>query len=176
MKEKIRGRPKRSWVKMDCQGCLHGSINFQLTLEEQAVWYKLIMYSAVCGGEPGFICDNDGREMPHWYIANELHCPLELLEGTLKKCTEEGRTRVNSTGIEIINFNAYQFTEYDRQRPSRDARKAFKEGKPTHKICPECDYKRWTDETLCPECLKKDKDVFLERDYKAGKLQHMVNR
>ncbi len=123
MQEKVRGRPKRSWVKMDCQGCLHGSINFQLTLEEQAVWFKLIMYSAVCGGNPGFICDNDNHPMPLEFIAQELHCSLELLESTLKKCTEEGRTNVNNAGIEIINFNAYQFTEYDRQRPYREAKK-----------------------------------------------------
>ena len=95
MKQKERGRPKRSWVKMDCQGCLHGSINFQLTLEEQAIWFKLIMYSAVCGGEPGFIGDNDGRAMPKEYIAQELHCSLETLESTLKKCDAEGRTRQN---------------------------------------------------------------------------------
>lgn len=123
MKEKQRGRPKRSWVKMDCQGCLHGSINYQLSLEEQAVWFKLIMYSAVCGGEAGYICDNDSKPMPLEYIAQELHCPLETLETTLKKCTEEGRVNVNSTGIEIINFAAYQFTEYDRQRPYRQAKK-----------------------------------------------------
>ena len=123
MKETPRGRPKRSWVKMDCQGCLHGSINYQLKLDEQAVWFKLIMYSAVCGGESGFICDNDNHPMPHEYIAQELHCPLELLKTTLKKCEEEGRISVNSSGIEIINFNAYQFTEYDRQRPYREAKK-----------------------------------------------------
>ncbi len=123
MTEKARGRPKRSWVKMDCQGCLHGSINYQLTLEEQAIWFKLIMYSAVCGGEPGFICDNDGQAMPKEYIAQELHCPPKILETTLEKCTEEGRIKVNSSGIEIINFNAYQFTEYDRQKPYREAKK-----------------------------------------------------
>lgn len=167
MERKARGRPKRSWVKMDCQGCLHGSINFQLTLEEQAIWYKLIMYSAVCGGEPGFICDNDSQPMPLWYIANELHCPLETLEGTLKKCTQEGRTKVNSSGIEIVNFNAYQFTEYDRQRPSREkARKRRTAADVPRKTCPECHYvveeSFWTkDMEICPQCNKKGNEVRL---------------
>jgi len=167
--EKARGRPRRSWVKMDCQGCLHGSINFQLTLEEQAIWFKLIMYSAVCGGEPGFICDNDNRPMPLEYIAQELHCPLELLKATLKKCTDEGRTRVNSTGIEIINFNAYQFTEYDRQRPYRQAAKLGSQLRihdAPKKTCPQCHYicedSRLTKSIeICPICKKKGKEVEL---------------
>ena len=173
MKEKPRGRPKRSWVKLDCQGCLHGSINYQLTLEEQAIWFKLIMYSAVCGGDAGFICDNDGRPMPKEYIAQELHCPLETLEATLERCVKEGRVKDNSAGIEIINFAAYQFTEYDRQRPSREARKA---GKRTHKQCPTCGFKAETAEVYCPECDKKGTSTELQRDYTAGKYGQRVQR
>lgn len=161
MKIKERGRPKRSWVKMDCQGCLHGSINYQLALEEQAIWFKLIMYSAVCGGAAGFICDNDGRPMPKEYIAQELHCPLEILERTLKKCAEEGRIKVNSSGIEIINFNAYQFTEYDRQRPYRMAKKEVSER--LYKKCPKCKYliedsKATARMLICPVCQRKGKE------------------
>jgi len=170
MKEIPRGRPKRSWVKMDCQGCLHGSINFQLTLEEQAIWFKLIMYSAVCGGEPGFICDNDNRAMPTEYIAQELHCSQEALESTLEKCNKEGRTKTNSTGIEIINFNAYQFTEYDRQRPYRQAKKE-REGKKLRKVCKSCGYKALTDELHCPKC-----DTELVRDYTTQRYGDIVQR
>lgn len=167
-KQTPRGRPKRSWVKMDCQGCLHGSINYQLTLDEQAVWFKLIMYSAVCGGEAGFICDNDNKPMPLEYIAQELHCPLETLEGTLKKCAEEGRVNVNSTGIEIINFAAYQFTEYDRQRPYRQAKQ---ERERLYKKCPKCKYlvedsKATAMLLICPICKRKGKEVVLLREDK----------
>ena len=123
-----RGRPKRDWVKMWVQGCLRGSLNYQLTLEQQAIWFKLIMMSAVYCKDPGIISDNDGRPMPHEFIAHELHCPVELLEQTLKKCTEEGRIKENSNGIAIVNFNEYQFTEYDRQKPYRDRKK--QEGRP----------------------------------------------
>lgn len=123
-KLEIRGRPKRDWVKIDCRGILSGSINYQFTLEEQAVWVKMIAYSAVCGGPPGSICDNDGRGMPLAFIAHELHCPLEILESTINKGIDEGRVKSNGTGAIILtNFSVYQFTEYDRQRPYRQAKK-----------------------------------------------------
>lgn len=116
-----RGRPRRSWVKMDCYGCLHGSINWELTLEEQAIWFKLIMFCAESGGPEGMISDNDNNPVPHDYIAHELHCPIEVLKSTLAKCQASGRIRENSTGIEIINWNVYQ-SEYSRQKPYREAK------------------------------------------------------
>ena len=122
--EKKRGRPPRAWVKLDCMGILRGSINYQLTLEEQAIWIKLFAYSAVCGGEPGYICDNDNKSIPDWYIAQELHCSIELLEVTVKKCITEGRLSRNATGVyHVTNWAVYQYTEYDRQKPYRDAKK-----------------------------------------------------
>jgi len=131
-----RGRPQRIWVKMHCEGCLHGSINYQLTLEEQAVFFKLIMLSAVCTGEPGTISDNDGRAMPHWYIANELHAPLEVFESTLKKCIKEGRLSENTVGILVTNFKVYQ-SEYERQKPYR---KNKQKGEPTQAELDASDY------------------------------------
>ena len=121
---KSRGRPKRTWVKIDCHGILSGSINWQYTLDEQAIWVKLIAYSAICGGPPGIICDNDERPIPLWYVADELHCPKELLESVVEKGVEEGRIQENGKGLAITNFNTYQFTEYDRQKPYRQAKKA----------------------------------------------------
>jgi len=118
----VRGRKPRSWVKIDCGGLLRGSINWQLTLEEQAVWIKMIAYSEVCGGNPGMICDNDSRPLPHQFIAEELHCPVSVFESTLKKCKIEGRVEENSSGISLVNFDAYQFTEYDRQRIYRQGK------------------------------------------------------
>ena len=120
----VRGRKPRTWVKLDCNGILRGSINYQLTLEEQAVWIKLFAYSAVCGGEPGYISDNDGKAMPDWYIAQELHCSVELLNITVEKCIDEGRMSKNGKGVfHITNFEIYQFTEYDRQKPYRERKK-----------------------------------------------------
>jgi hypothetical protein len=124
------GRKKRTWVRLDCQGVLHGSINFLYTLEEQAVFLKMIAMGAVYGCTPGTISDNEGKALPHDYIAHELHCPLAIFESVLKKGTLDHALSENSHGIELVNFTRYQFTEYDRQKPYREARRAALEADP----------------------------------------------
>ena len=119
-----RGRKPRAWVKIDCEGILRGSINWILTLDEQAIWVKLIAYSEVCGGPPGYIQDNDGGGLPVDFLSHELHCPIGLLESTIKKMEENNSISRNGTGaLFLIHFDDYQFTEYDRQKPYRDSRK-----------------------------------------------------
>lgn len=117
------GRKRRTWVRLDCQGVLHGSINYLLELPEQAVFIKLIAMAEVYGPNPGVISDNDEKPLPRAFIAHELHCSKEILESTLEKCKKDNSIRENSNGIELLNFNKYQFTEYDRQRPYREAKK-----------------------------------------------------
>lgn len=120
-----RGRKPRTWVKMDCLGLLRGSINYLLTLEGQAVWLKMIALSEVSGGRSGFIEDNNEKGLPHPYIAQELHCSEEVLEQVLGIMKEDGAIEMNGTGsIKLNNFEHYQFNEYDRQKPYRDAKKA----------------------------------------------------
>lgn len=120
-----RGRKARDWVKIDCNGVLHGTINYLLVLEEQAVWFKTIAFAEVCGGPPGWLCDNEGNGLPHEYIAHELHCPVEVFDSMLDKMKKDNAVRINGTGaIELVNFPAYQFTEYDRQRDWRQRKKA----------------------------------------------------
>jgi len=115
-----RGRKPRTWVRLDCEGILRGSINYLLSLDGQAVWIKMIAYSEICGGRAGFIEDNNGNGLPHEYVAQELHCPLELFEAVLKKMGGDGAIRVNGSGaIELVNYKHYQFSEYDRQKVYR---------------------------------------------------------
>ena len=163
-----RGRPRRIWIKLHCDGVLRGTINYQLELEEQAVWMKMLAFAAVCGGQDGWIQDNDERPLPYFFIASELHCPVETFESTLKKCIEEGRCHENSHGIEIVNWAVYQ-SEYSRQKPYREAKKV---GKKIHKLCPDCDWKGVTDETHCPNCP----EVELVKDFESGKYGNMVRR
>ena len=119
-----RGRKPRTWVKMDCEGLLRGSINYLLELDGQAVWLKMIALSEVCGGRPGFIEDNEQRGLPHNYIAQELHCTLEVFQTVLKIMTGDGAIKTNGNGpIELVNFAHYQFSEYDRQKPYRQKKK-----------------------------------------------------
>ncbi len=118
-----KGVRKRTWVRLDCQGVLHGSINFIFTLEEQAVFLKMIAMAATYGVEPGIISDNEGKPLPRDFVAYELHCPPDVLESVLKKGIAENSIKDNSNGIELVNFKKYQFTEYDRQKPYRELSK-----------------------------------------------------
>ena len=113
---RVRGRT--TWIKLYCYGRLHGSINYQLTQEEQSVWDKLLCLAGLCG-LGGLIADNDRRPLPHEYIAHELHASLELLESTLSKCQKEGRAIEDEQGIHITKWKDYQ-GEYDRQKPYRE--------------------------------------------------------
>lgn len=164
-----RGRGKRTWIKLHCEGTLRGSINYQLELEEQAIWMKMLAFTAVCGGEDGWIQDNDKHPLPHFFIANNLHCPLEVFETTLEKCITEGRCKENSTGIEITNWSYYQ-SEYDRQKPYREGKK----GKKLHKVCPACGLKALTSEEHCPTCEEKGQTILLGKDFKGGEYGSAV--
>lgn len=119
-----RGRKPRTWVRMDCEGLLRGSINYLLPLDGQAVWLKMIALSEMCGGRSGYIEDNNQNGLPLEYTAQELHCGLELLKFVLDKMQSDGAIEINGTGsIRLVNFSHYQFSEYDRQKPYRQAKK-----------------------------------------------------
>ena len=86
----MRGRGKRSWVKLWVTGWLHGSIRWQLDPAERGVWADLLCLAGECGQE-GKICDNDGRPYPREFIANQLNILQILLDATIAKCKHEGR-------------------------------------------------------------------------------------
>lgn len=113
-------KPSRRWVKLYCYELLHGSVSYQLTEAEQAVWIKLLCLAGLCGHE-GIIADHDLRPFPHDFISHEIHTTLELLEETLRKCKAEGRISEDGNGIHITNWAKYQ-SEYGRQRPYRIAK------------------------------------------------------
>jgi len=114
-----RGIKKRTWVKLDCQGVLHGSINWIFTLEEQAIFLKLIPMAAVYCKEPGTIADNEGNPLPREFIAHELHCSIELLASVIDKGVKDHCLEETDHGLVLLNFKEYQFTEYDRQKKYR---------------------------------------------------------
>ncbi|MGA2670447.1 MAG: hypothetical protein ABSF21_03390 [Dehalococcoidia bacterium] len=115
-----RGIKRRTWVKLDCQGVLHGSINWLFNLEEQAVFLKLIPMAAVYCKTPGTIADNEGKPLSREFIAYELHCPVETLNSVIDKGTKDNCLKDTEQGLVLVNFPLYQFTEYDRQKPWRE--------------------------------------------------------
>lgn len=119
-----RGRKKRTWVKLDCDGVLHGSINWLFTLEQQAVFLKLIPMAAKYCKEPGIISDNEGNPLTEEYMAYELHCPVEVLRTVIEKGISDNCLRKTDNGcLELTHFQDYQFGEYDRQRAWRQEKK-----------------------------------------------------
>lgn len=119
---KERGAKKRGWVVLRKQW-LTSSINYRMTLDQQAVFSKLIVMADEFGPVPGLISDNDLRAMPHEWLAHQATCPLDVLESTLKRGIEDVSIYENSHGIFLTHFDDYQFTEYDRQKPYREAKK-----------------------------------------------------
>ncbi len=120
-----RGIKKRTWVKLDCQGVLHGSINWLFTLEEQAVFLKLIPMAAVYCKVPGTISDNEGKPLSREFIAYELHCPIKVLESVITKGKKDKCLEDTGQGLVMVNFSMYQFTEYDRQKKYRQPKKQY---------------------------------------------------
>jgi len=114
-----RCHKKRGWVVLR-KTWLTSSINYRMELSEIAVFSKLIVMADEFGPIPGLISDNDLRPMPHEYLAHQACCPLEIFEATLKKGIGDDSLYENSHGIFLTHFDDYQFTEYDRQKPSRE--------------------------------------------------------
>lgn len=119
---KKRGSRKRGWVKLD-NSWLTSSINYRMELGEIAVFTKLMVMADAFGPVAGLISDNDFRPMPRGYLAHQACCPLDVFERTIKKGIADDSIFENSHGIFLTHFDDYQFTEYDRQKPSRDAKR-----------------------------------------------------
>lgn len=120
---KARGTKKRDWVVLRTSW-LTSSINYRMELAEIAVYSKLIVMADAFGPVPGLISDNDFRKMPHEFLAHQACCPLEVFESTLNKAIDDESAFENGNGILLTHFDEYQFTEYDRQKPYREAKKA----------------------------------------------------
>lgn len=119
---KERGAKKRGWVVLR-KSWLTSSINYRMELDEIAVFSKLIVMADEFGPVPGLISDNDCRPMPHEYLAHQAFCPLGVFESVIKKGITDNSIFENAHGIFLTHFDDYQFTEYDRQKPYRDAKR-----------------------------------------------------
>lgn len=132
----MRGKGKRSWIKIWVTGWLHGSIRWQLDPSERGVWADLIVLAGESSQE-GAICDNDKRPYPRDFIASQLNIPQELLDRTIAKCMHEGRIEERDDVIIISNWQTYQ-SEYDRvkkyrEKPAEDPEK-YKKGRYGHMV------------------------------------------
>lgn len=117
--------PRRRWIKLWTQETLYGTTSDELTLEQQAIWFKL---QALAGDSPvpGVLCLAPTVPYPLQAMADVFKCPLNLLEETLLVCSSPDVDKVcqNGDGCWMIkNFWKYQpqidRTEYQRQYMQR---------------------------------------------------------
>ncbi len=113
------------WIKLSTYGILRGSIVAQLSLEEQAIWVKLLAFAGE-QRDRGIIRRSKGIPYSMADLASQLTVPEYLLISTIEKCTEDGNaedpslTRImilDDGSILIGNWAKYQ------NRPLTDANK-----------------------------------------------------
>lgn len=101
---------------------LFGTLRHDMNAAQRGVWNDLIDMAKIGRVRPGLVSPGPGKAYSHNWLAAFLNIELEELESTLKICTDTERICENGNGIEIINWKKYQ-TDYDRQKPWREARK-----------------------------------------------------
>src|SRR3990167_2213515 len=110
----------RDWIKLWVKDCLIGSIRFELNSEERGVWYDCLLMAGN-SRVPGMICANETTPLPIAQMARFLNIDQDLLELCLEKFKASGRIQYDTLGlIHIINWERYQYSEYDRQKAHRD--------------------------------------------------------
>ena len=113
-------RPKRPWIKL-YTNILNSSLNYELSLAEQAIFIKLICLAAEYSDD-GSIVDGEGQTIPHSFLAHRINADIDIFEVALKKCIATNRISENSTGLHIVKWKEYQ-SEYLRQKPYRDKKR-----------------------------------------------------
>jgi len=117
---------KRKWIKLWIDECLTGTIREELSPEERSVWYDSLLLAGR-NRPPGRISANENTSITPKRLASIMNIPTTLLERSMKKFQKTGRVKIDRNGvIHIINWEQYQFTDYDRQKPYREAKKAMK--------------------------------------------------
>ncbi len=95
------------WIKLYTRESLRGSIRFELTMEEQGVWFNLLCMAGESRVQ-GIIQAAPGVSYPIEFIASQLRIKERLLVDTLKKFEKQGRVVISDEGIRIKNWEKYQ--------------------------------------------------------------------
>ncbi len=104
---------RKRWIKLWTQELLYGTTSKELTLEQQAMWIKLL---ALAGDSPlpGTICLAPDVPYPMPSLAEVIGTDLNTLEIALKRMASEevSKITINRGLIHICNWKNYQ--EFDR--------------------------------------------------------------
>lgn len=113
----------RDWIKLWVKECLTGTIREGLTLEQRGIWYDFVI---LAGNSrfPGVICANENVPLSLKRIGEILNIPQRMIQPCIKIFQEGGRIKIDENGcIHIVNWGKYQYSDYDRQKKSREKRK-----------------------------------------------------
>ena len=118
---------KRKWIKLWIDECLTGTIREEVTPEERSVWYDFLLLAGR-NRPPGSISANETTSLSPKRLASILNIPVSLLASSTKKFEDSGRITIDEAGvIHITNWEKYQYTDYDRQKPYREAKRTIEE-------------------------------------------------
>jgi hypothetical protein len=110
---------KRKWIKLFIDECLTGTIREELRPDERSVWYDFLLLAGR-NRPPGCISANEDTPLSPARLSSILNVSEALLARSIKKFEDEGRIEFDLRGIvHIINWDKYQYTDYDRQKPYR---------------------------------------------------------
>lgn len=113
----------RDWIKLWIKESLLGTIREDLAPEERSTWYDFLLLAGNCR-IPGTISANENTPIPPRRIAAILNVEEPLVKRCIVKFEKSGRITIDKTGvIRIVNWDKYQYTDYDRQKPYRQQAK-----------------------------------------------------
>ena len=105
-----------------CKENIFGSSRFEFSQSTRGIWNDLLDLAKISRVAGGVIAPADDMTYTHEWLAGLLNTPLVEFEAALKVLIETDRIIENGAGIKIVKWNQYQ-TEYDRQKPYRQAAK-----------------------------------------------------
>jgi len=89
------------WIKMYPAKCLRGSLHFDIPFNRRGIWYELLLMAGDL--------DKDGLiDYPLKFVANQLGCPLKVLEEVLAVLEKTERIHLGKGRILISKWNLYQ--------------------------------------------------------------------
>lgn len=113
---------RRPWIKLFVDECLRGTIREDLTAEERGVWYDFLVLAGA-NRVRGCISANETQGYTVARVAAILNVKENIISRCVGKFLEQGRITIDDRDIiSISNWDGYQYSSYDRQKPSRQSK------------------------------------------------------
>ncbi len=110
---------RRPWIKLFVDECLRGTIREDLTAEERGIWYDFLILAGA-NRVRGRISANETQAYTTARVAAILNVKENVISRCIVKFLAQGRIAVDEAGIiDITNWDGYQYSSYDRQKPYR---------------------------------------------------------